>query len=151
MKSKPPKCCHPNCENCPYADCKWDEITHEDMKYIETEDSTIKNNLIENDDSLTYKQKWRLKNIERDRANKHRHYIEHIEQYKDRHNKYYAEHKEEVLKKETDYYKAHREKVNAYNRERMRKYREENRELVNQKQREYRARKKAEKELMNNG
>lgn len=24
QKRKPPKCCHPDCFNCPYVDCRWD-------------------------------------------------------------------------------------------------------------------------------
>lgn len=27
---KPPKCCHPDCENCPYVDCKWDGYSSHD-------------------------------------------------------------------------------------------------------------------------
>lgn len=28
---KPKKCCHPDCFNCPYSDCIWDELTSSDM------------------------------------------------------------------------------------------------------------------------
>lgn len=33
---KPPKCCHPNCFDCPYTDCRYDRLEVED--YTETND-----------------------------------------------------------------------------------------------------------------
>lgn len=33
---KPPKCCHPNCFECPYADCRYDRLEVED--FTETND-----------------------------------------------------------------------------------------------------------------
>lgn len=31
--SKPELCCHPNCFNCPYPDCKWNGFLSSDKKY----------------------------------------------------------------------------------------------------------------------
>lgn len=30
MKNRPQKCCHPDCQSCPYADCRWDAISAKD-------------------------------------------------------------------------------------------------------------------------
>lgn len=35
---KPKKCCHPDCFNCPYADCIWDELTSSDMSETNNRD-----------------------------------------------------------------------------------------------------------------
>lgn len=35
---KPKKCCHPDCFNCPYADCIWDELTSRDMSETNNRD-----------------------------------------------------------------------------------------------------------------
>ena len=38
MKKKPPKCCYPDCFNCPYADCRYDRLESEDFEPDQMED-----------------------------------------------------------------------------------------------------------------
>lgn len=35
MGGKPPNCCHPDCENCPYNDCGYDGIEEDETKIID--------------------------------------------------------------------------------------------------------------------
>lgn len=38
MKTKPKKCCHPNCFDCPYKDCRWQEMTSQDFSESNSRD-----------------------------------------------------------------------------------------------------------------
>lgn len=38
MKTKPKKCCHPNCFECPYKDCRWQEMTSQDFSESNSRD-----------------------------------------------------------------------------------------------------------------
>lgn len=37
MKTKPKKCCYPDCFNCPYVDCRWDCASPSQYAYIHSE------------------------------------------------------------------------------------------------------------------
>lgn len=37
MKTKPKKCCYPDCFNCPYVDCRWDCANPSQYAYIHSE------------------------------------------------------------------------------------------------------------------
>lgn len=45
MKNKPKKCCYPNCENCPYVDCRYDNITNEEISMQDDYDKEINSDI----------------------------------------------------------------------------------------------------------
>lgn len=128
--------------NCPYSECK-KLITSSEMRLSEQIDIEIDTTPVPDD----YRVRWRLNNLARDKANKHRHYIENYETYKARRTAYYQANKEEILAKQHEYYMRNKELINARGRDRKRERWAENPEYYRQKQREYRAKKKAEKSL----
>lgn len=128
--------------NCPYRECK-KQITADEMRLSERIDIEIKLDPLPDD----YRSRWARNNSERNKANKHRHYIENYDSYKARRMAYYQGHKEEILSKQHEYYQRNKELINARDRDRKRDRWAENPEYYRQKQREYRAKRKAEKSL----
>ncbi len=123
-KKKPPKCCHPNCEQCPYADCRYDGMQAEDYQ-----DSLV--------DELLFPVS-RERQMARDRANryaeKHR---EEIRQYSLEH---YHENREEYNARSRQWQRDNKDRRAAMKRKRW----AENPEYYRKKQREYRKRAKGE-------
>lgn len=128
--------------NCPYFECK-KLITSSEMRLSEQIDIEINPDPLPDD----YRTRWARNNPERNKANKHRHYIENYDTYKARREAYYQANKEEILAKQHEYYQRNRELVNARDRDKKRERWAENPEYYRQKQRDYRARKKAEKSM----
>lgn len=126
--------------NCPYRECK-KLITAEEMRLSEALDNEMAPKPLPND----YRSRWARNNPERNKANKHRHYIENYDIYKARRESYYQENKENILNKQREYYQRNKELLNASVRDKKRERWAENPEHYRQKQRDYRARKKAEK------
>lgn len=126
--------------NCPYHECNRPVTAHE-LKLSDSLDLDISPKPLPDD----YRARWRLKNIERDRENKRRHYSKNYEEYKQRRERYYLEHKEEILSKQHEYYQKNKAVINARTRDKKRERWSENPELYREKQRQYRARKKIEK------
>ena len=128
--------------NCPYRECK-KLITADEMRLSEQIDIDIDIKPLPYD----RRTRWVRNNPERNKANKHRHYIEKNDSYKARRTAYYQDHKEEILVKQREYYQKNKAIANARDRDRKREKWAENPEYYRQKQREYRARKKFEREL----
>ncbi|MDO5540581.1 MAG: hypothetical protein Q4F83_11015 [Eubacteriales bacterium] len=123
-QKRPPKCCHPDCEHCPYDDCQWDGMEISDYK-----DTTI--------DALNFPISHERK-LARARANRYaQSHREKIREYGLRH---YCEHREEYNARSRKWQAENKDRVAANKRKRW----AENPEYYRQKQRDYRARKKAE-------
>lgn len=88
---KPPKCCYPNCFNCPYVDCRYDRLEAEDFTETNNRDYFLYENSTGN--KLHQKSDSAYRNA-RDVA-----YQRKKKRYIDRHEynqKYYKEHAEEI-------------------------------------------------------
>lgn len=146
---KPPKCCHPNCFDCPYADCRYDRLEVEDFTetnnrdYFLYEDSTGRkyrkgaDKEYRNARNTAYKRR-NGKYIDRHEYNQ-RYYQEHKEEIKERiHSKYNTE---ENTKKCRKYAKAHKEQRKEYYRQYYLRNREKKLAMAKEKYR---------KELENN-
>lgn len=114
---KPSKCCHPNCENCPYADCEWDGF--------EIEDSSI--------DTLLFPVS---KEFQRERDRKNRYAKAHREKVREITRLHMLAHKEEYNKRSREWNHQNKDRV-AANKRRLRA---NNPEYYRQKQRDYKAR-----------
>lgn len=129
---KPPKCCHPNCFECPYTDCRYDRLEVEDFTetnnrdYFLYEDSTGRK--LHKGTDKEYRNARQAAYQRRNRK-----YVD-IHEYNQR---YYQEHKEEIkervrskynteenTKKCRKYAKAHKEQRKEYYREYYLKNRE---------------------------
>lgn len=99
MRAKPKRCCHPDCFNCPYKDCRYDGM--ETVDYTETnqrdydlyEDSTGRKYHKGNDSDyrIARQQAYNRENPKpRDRK-------EYLKQY-------YKDHKQEILEKQKEKY-----------------------------------------------
>lgn len=122
---KPPKCCHPNCFECPYVDCRYGRLEVED--YTETnnrdyflyEDSTgIKyckgtDKEYRNARQTAYQRRNR-KYVDRHEYNQ-KYYEEHSEEIKERMRSEYNT--EENTKKCRKYAKSHKEQRKEYYRQ----------------------------------
>ena len=118
MKKKPPKCCYPDCFNCPYADCRYDRLESEDFEPDQMEDvpeSVLK---------------------ARTRARKYEN--SHKEENRERSRKWYAENKERDKERAKKWNHENKARIAA----RRRKNWSENPEKYRKKQRDYRARAK---------
>lgn len=123
---KPPKCCHPNCFECPYAECRYDRL--------ETEDYTESNNrdYFLHEDSTG--RKLHKPSDKEYRNARHTAYQRRNRKYVDRHEynkQYYAQHGEEIKAKRREsynteentkrcrrYYKKHKADKKAYDKAR---------------------------------
>lgn len=126
--------------NCPYSECE-KLITSSELRLSEQIDIDINPDPLPDD----RRARWVRNNPERNKTNKHRHYIENHVIYKARRETYYQANKEEILAKQHDYYLKNKELANTRSRDRKRERWADNMEYYRQKQREYRSRKKAEK------
>jgi hypothetical protein len=126
--------------NCPYCECK-KLITADEMRLSEQIDNDIDIKPLPYD----RRTRWVRNNPERNKANKHRHYIENYDIYKARREAYYQANKEEILAKLHEYYQQNKELINARDRDKKRERWAENPEYYREKQRDYRAKKKAQK------
>ena len=123
---RPPKCCHPNCFECPYTDCRYDRLEAED--YTETN----------NRDYFLYEdstgQKLHKPTDKEYQNKRHTAYQRKNRKYVDRHDynqKYYLKHGEEIkAKKRTNY----DTKTNTI---KCRKYRKKNLEKRKSYERDY--------------
>lgn len=96
-QKRPLKCCHPDCEQCPYKDCRWDGLTAAD--YTETNnrdyflyrDSTGRKLHKGPDPEYRYQRQLAYRQ-------EHRNDIHEYNQ------KYYAEHGEEIRQRKRDEY-----------------------------------------------
>lgn len=121
MQKKPPKCCHPACEYCPYDDCVWDGM--------EFEEYTVETIVEPIPEALRKK-----------RAAANRYVAIHREQHRKRNLEYYYTHREECLERSRRWCRENKARVAAAKRKRW----AENPEYYRQKQRDYRARKRKE-------
>lgn len=128
-KKKPPKCCVPNCFNCPYVECRYSGMEIED--YLEGDEIEEFVNPISAKDA-------RNKEYQRRYREKHR------EEIRQRNKKYYDENSGKCIKKSNQWKKENRDRVNAS----IRAKRAKNPEHYRQKQREYKARKGRESGLV---
>lgn len=128
--------------NCPYSECK-KLITSSELRLSEQIDNDINPVPLPDD----YRVRWARNNSERNKANKHRHYIDNYDSYKARREAYYQANKEDILTKQHEYYQRNKELINARDRDKKRERWAANPEYYRQKQRDYRARKKVEKSL----
>lgn len=124
VTKKPPKCCHPNCEQCPYADCQYDAMQAEDYQ-----DKLV--------DELLFpvsEEQQKARDASNRYAEKHR------EEIRERSRKYYQDHVEQCNERARKWQTENRDRVNALQRKRW----AENPEYYRQKQREYKKRAKGE-------
>lgn len=112
-KKKPPKCCSPDCFNCPYADCRYDELDTNDYTESNQRDYFIY------EDSTGRKYHKGTDNDYRADRNKayHRENPTNRDQ-KEYMKKYYQEHKDEILGRRKENYST---KKNTKNCRRWRK------------------------------
>lgn len=145
---KPPKCCHPSCFECPYADCRYERL--------ETEDYTESNNR----DYFLYEdsmgRKLHKPSDNEYRNARHTAYQRRNRKYVDRHEynkQYYAQHGEEIKAKRREnydtventkrcrrYYKKHKADKKSYDKARY----EANKESIKERARQRYQEKKLE-------
>ena len=138
---KPPKCCHPDCMNCPYVDCRYDRLEVEDytesnkrdyeMHYAWTGEKLHKQSDKEyqNKRHTAYERRNR-KYVDRSEYNK-QYYAVHGEEIKQKKKqnydteqntikcrKYRKKHIEERKAYDKDYYEANKERKKAMARQR---------------------------------
>lgn len=135
---KPPKCCHPNCFECPYVDCRYDRLEVEDFTetnnrdYSLYEDSTGEklhkrtDKEYRNARQTAYQRKNR-KYVDRHEYNQ-KYYVEHGEEIKERMRKEYDTKKNTV--KCRKYARKHRKQRKEYYREYYLKNREKKLEIA---------------------
>ena len=114
-KKKPPKCCYPDCFNCPYADCRYDRLESDDFEPDQMEDvpeSVLKT---------------------RERARKYA--DSHKEKNRERSRKWYEENRDSEKERAKKWNHENRARIAA----RRRKNWSENPERHRKKQRDYRA------------
>lgn len=152
MKSKtkrPPKCCHPNCLECPYSDCIYDRLEEED--YTESNNRDYEMYEAYTGEKLhrpTNKEYQIARQVAHQRKN--RKYVDHHEYNQ----KYYAENKDKIkqnMKEKYDtkkntikcrkYRKKHVEERKAYDKS----YYETHKEEIKKKARERYYKKKLER------
>ena len=121
---KPPKCCHPDCLNCPYNDCLWDGMDLSDYQDDSIDDILFPTSEKEQKEQVR-KKSWRERNLERARENSRR---------------YYWEHREQSLARSKRWSERNKDRVAAAKRARYWK----DPELAREKQREYRRQHKIE-------
>lgn len=107
-KNKPLKCCHPNCFECPYDDCKYDRLETQDYDSSKCLDLEI----------LGRNKNYIQANIQDIRCRRNS-VVRGNRKYYDRHEynkKYYSEHKEEIKEYVKSKYntKDNTEKCRAY-------------------------------------
>ena len=130
---KPPKCCHPDCDKCPYVDCRYDRL--------EVEDYTESNNRdYELYESRTGKKLHKQSDKEY-RNKRQTAYQRKNRKYVDRHlynKQYYAVHGEEIKQKKKQNYdteqntikcRKYRKKHSAERKDYDKAYYEANKEL----------------------
>lgn len=113
LKKRPPKCVHPDCEHCPYKDCRWDTLTTAD--YTETNnrdyflhlDSTGGKLNKGPDPEYRYQRQLAYEREHRKQVDRHEY-----------NQKYYADHGEEIRQRQRDSYDTEK------NTKKCRKYRE---------------------------
>lgn len=122
---KPPKCCHPNCFECPYVDCRYDRLEAEDFTetnnrdYFLYEDSTGRKL-----HKGTDKEYRNARQTAYQRKNR---------KYVDRHEynqQYYREHGEEIKERKRSEYDTKKNMVKC--RKYTRKHREQRKEYYRQ-------------------
>lgn len=122
MKSKPKKCCYPNCFDCPYADCRYDRLEYDDFKETNQRDyemhKAYTGEFLHREKDSTYRNKassalqrrkretGKVKSVTRTEYNK----------------MYYELHREEILEKSKLNYKTKKNTI------RCRKWRKKNKE-----------------------
>lgn len=112
VAKKPPKCCHPNCEQCPYKDCRY--------SLLEPSDYTETNN---RDYFLHYDSTGRKLHQPADKSYKNARCVavrRNDEKRKEYMHRYYVSHREELIEK------AHERYDTAKNTEQGRKWRKAN-------------------------
>lgn len=126
MQKKPPRCCYPDCFNCPYADCRNDQLEAED--YSESNTRDYEHYEAWNDEKL-HRNAGKDYHIGRQTAAKRG-----VRPYVDRHDynqSYYNRRREEILDKIKVNYDTN------INTERCRKYVTTHYELTKQYQSDY--------------
>lgn len=138
---KPPKCCYPNCFECPYADCRYDRLEAEDFTetnnrdYFLYEDSTGRklhkgtDKEYRNARQAAYQRKNR-KYVDRHEYNQ-QYYKEHGEEIKERMQSEYDTKKNTV--KCRKYTRKHREQRKEYYRQYYLKNREKKLEAAKER------------------
>lgn len=121
---KPSKCCHPDCEKCPYADCEWDGLDSDEIQ-----DKSI--------DVLLFPVSREVK-MARDRAN--RYAKAHRDKVRETTRLHRLAHKEEYNARSREWNHRNKDRVAANKR----KLRANNPEYYRQKQRDYKARVEAD-------
>lgn len=150
---KPPKCCHPNCYECPYVDCRYDRLEAEDFTetnnrdYFLYEDSTGMKYHKGTDKEYRNARTTAYHRNHRKCADKHeynqKYYQEHSEEIKERMRADYDT--EKNTKKCRKYAKTHKEQRKEY----YRQYYLKNREKILNAAKERYERSKAESEQGN--
>ena len=106
-KTKP---CDKNCFECPYPDCIYDGLDHEDYKAEKYLDTISGAKVCKTKDRSAYKKKWNQENKERIQA-----------QAKKR----YAENRESLLAYQRKYRQENKGRINARARDRQQKQKED--------------------------
>lgn len=143
---KPPKCCHPNCLECPYVDCRYDRLEEEDFTESNNRDYELfeawngyklhkpadkdyqnaRNNAHQRKNRKNvysryaeYYKKYYADNCERIKAQKRENYDTKKNTIKCR--KYRRKHIEHRTEYEKNYYELHKEEIKRKARERYHK------------------------------
>ena len=127
MKTKPSKCCKPDCFQCPYKDCIYSGMEIED--YLEGK-------CIDEFARPIPKDTTRKREYQRIYREKH------SDEIKERRKEFYDKNSDLCIERSNKWKRENRNRVNASKRAKYAK----NPEYYRQKQREYRARKRVERE-----
>ncbi len=138
---KPPKCCHPNCFECPYADCRYDRLETEDFTetnnrdYFLYEDSMGRKLHKETDKEYKNARQTAYKRKNRKYVDKHeynqRYYEKHGEEIKERKRSEYDTKKNTI--KCRKYARKHQEQRKEYYRQYYLKNREKKLEIAKER------------------
>ena len=119
MANKPKRCCHPNCEECPYVYCRWD---CEDVGTKDIENHARFQNASLNGNITQYKYNHSEKGKETHRKWEEAHKEERREYFREYQRKRIKnetqEARENRLKRQAEYDKKHREQKREYDRQR---------------------------------
>lgn len=121
METKPPKCCHPDCENCPYNDCIYDGIEDDETKIID--DNVKRLAMIQRAAMNGTESIYKYNHSEKGKARMERY--EQSEKRKESRKRYYQSEKGKEAQRR--YRKS--EKGRAKNAEKSRRYRERKKEI----------------------
>lgn len=139
-QKKPPRCCHPDCFDCPYKDCRWDVMTTGDYTETNNRDYFLHRDssgmALHKGSDLNYRYQRQIAYQRENRAPKDRH---------EYNQKYYQEHGEEIKARKRETYdtaqntrmcRKYRKKHIEARREYEKLYYERNKEKIKKRARE---------------